>query len=63
MDNRIQVIQEELNSGTCIFCGKAHHVELDGKNGVVTPKFSEDTCQKFIEKVNAIVSIRCASLP
>jgi hypothetical protein len=60
MDNSIKQIQAEFNSSPCVFCGKFHRVELGGKSGFVTFGFSEDACQKFKERVKAVVSIRQA---
>lgn len=59
MINKIKEIQEEMNAHPCIFCGKHHQVRLDGTGSCVSYHFSDDSCDRFIERVKNIVSINC----
>jgi len=57
MIDKIKEIQEEMNASPCVFCGKTHNVRLDGSGSFVKYHFSEDSCDKFIDRVKKVVSI------
>ena len=51
----VQELQDLCNEIQCD-CGKSHMVKLSYDRGVLIPRFSDDTCDGFKEKVMSFIS-------